>query len=357
MELKSSKSQMATKGGNETMKYSKRMKTAATVALAATLMLPLGGLGLAAGEDVAEPEPRYELVARNESFPSRVWGSCVELGNNSLTLENSNEKDLYQKIVVNVGEDTLILDAVSGAEKTFADIKQDETLYAWVGPEIAESLPPIAYARVILCGIPADFGVPTYAEVLSVGRTDEGVSAYINNEVVLHLGEETEYVAAPGDASPLTADDLQPGMRVLAWYNMVALSMPGQASPSKMMILDSRYDGWVTAHGNAVSINGDQLDLTGANAPMVADNRLLVPMRKVAEALGFDVSWEAYTNQVVVAKDGTELYHFSVGAGQVSKGDVTVGLLTPALAVDGVTFIALDDLISLHNLKLAKNWF
>lgn len=338
------------------MKYSKFFKSALTTALAAAMVLPLGGMSLAAGPETTAA-PDYDLVARNEAFPVGVWGSCVELGENSLTLENSDENDPYQKIVVNVGEDTLILSAVSGQEKTFADIKENETLYAWVGPAMAESLPPISMARVILCGIPADFAVPKYAEVMSVGKIDEGVRAYVNTDVILTLNGETEYVAAPGAESALTADDLQPGMRVIAWYDVVALSMPAQASPSKVMILGSGYDGWVSAKGLTLSVNGQKLDLTGANAAKAEDNHLLVPVRAVAEALGYDVSWEAYTNQVVVAKDGVELYHFAIGAGQVSKGDVTVGLLAPTQAVDGVTFLALDDLISLHNLKLAKNWF
>ena len=35
-------------------------------------------------------------------------------------------------------------------------------------------------------------------------------------------------------------------------------------------------------------------------------------------------------------------------------GDVTVGLVRAAEAVDGVTFLALDDLIVLHGLKLSQ---
>ena len=50
-------------------------------------------------------------------------------------------------------------------------------------------------------------------------------------------------------------------------------------------------------------------------------------------------------------------YHFTIGEEQAAKGDVTVGLVAPTQAVDGVTFMALDDLISLHVLKLESNWF
>ena len=78
--------------------------------------------------DAAAETPAYELVQRGENFPVRVWGGAVELGDMSLTLENSNESDPYQKIVVNVAEDTVILDAVTGEAKTFADIRAGETV-------------------------------------------------------------------------------------------------------------------------------------------------------------------------------------------------------------------------------------
>ena len=81
-----------------------------------------------------------------------------------------------------------------------------------------------------------------------------------------------------------------------------------------------------------------------------------MPVRALAEALGYEVAWEPYTNQVTVARDGEECYHFTIGGDQAAKGDVTVGLVAPANAVDGVTFLALDDLIVLHGLKLSAGW-
>ena len=58
-------------------------------------------------------------MQRSESFPHPSLGPGAELGNNSLTLQNDNEGAAYAKIVVNVEEDTKILDAVTGEEKSF----------------------------------------------------------------------------------------------------------------------------------------------------------------------------------------------------------------------------------------------
>lgn len=329
-------------------------------ALAAALTLSLAVPALAAepvGADAAAEAPAYELVQRGETFPTRVWGAAVELGDMSLTLENSNESDPYQKVVVNVEEDTLILDAVTGEAKTFDDLRTGETVYAWVGPDMTKSLPPISTGRVILCGLPADYAAPTYAEVESVTETESGADVYLNNDVVLHLNADTGYLAAPGwEKETVSAADIVPGTRVLAWYSVVTLSLPAQASPEKIMVFPSDYAGWVAADGLTVTVNGQALALEGAAAAKVENGHLMVPVRALAEALGCEVAWEPYTNQVTVTRDGVECYHFTIGGDQAAKGDVTVGLVAPANAVDGVTFLALDDLIVLHGLKLSDGW-
>ena len=329
-------------------------------ALAAALTLSLAVPALAAepvGADAAAEAPAYELVQRGETFPTRVWGAAVELGDMSLTLENSNESDPYQKVVVNVEEDTLILDAVTGEAKTFDDLRTGETVYAWVGPDMTKSLPPISTGRVILCGLPADYAAPTYAEVESVTETESGADVCLNNDVVPHLSADTGYLAAPGwEKETVSAADIVPGTRVLAWYSVVTLSLPAQASPEKVMVFPSDYAGWVAADGLTVTVNGQALALEGAAAAKVENGHLMVPVRALAEALGCEVAWEPYTNQVTVTRDGVECYHFTIGGDQAAKGDVTVGLVAPANAVDGVTFLALDDLIVLHGLKLSAGW-
>ena len=338
------------------MKHKKLLASALAAALTLSLAVP----ALAAepaGADAAAEAPAYELVQRGATFPTRVWGAVVELGDMSLTLENSNESDPYQKVVVNVEEDTLILDAVTGEAKTFDDLRTGETVYAWVGPDMTKSLPPISTGRVILCGLPADYAAPTYAEVESVTETESGADVCLNNDVVLHLNADTGYLAAPGwEKETVSAADIVPGTRVLAWYSVVTLSLPAQASPEKVMVFPSDYAGWVAADGLTVTVNGQALALEGAAAAKVENGHLMVPVRALAEALGCEVAWEPYTNQVTVTRDGVECYHFTIGGDQAAKGDVTVGLVAPANAVDGVTFLALDDLIVLHGLKLSAGW-
>lgn len=336
------------------MKHKKILAAALAAALTLSLAVPALAAEPVSGQGAA-PAPAYELIQRGESFPVRVWGAAAELGELSLTLENGKEGDPYQKIVVNVDSDTVILDAVTGEARTFADIRLGETVYAWVGPDITKSLPPVSTARVLLCGVPADFSVPTYAEAETVTQTDTGVDVYVTGDVILHLSADTQYLAAPGwEKENVGASDIVPGTRLLSWYSAATMSLPAQAVPEKVLVFPSAYGGWVAADGLTVTVNGEKLALEGPTAAKVENGRLMVPVRALAEALGCEVTWEPYTNQVVVAKGGNEVYRFRIGDGQAARGDVTVGLVAPAEAADGVTFMALDDLIVLHGLKLSQ---
>ena len=320
-----------------------KQKKILAAALAAALTLSLTAPALAMEPmttDGTRWMPVYELVQRGASFPTRVWGSAAELGEMSLTLERSGEEG-QQKVVVNVAPDTVLLDAATGEARTFGDIRAGETVCAWVGPEMTQSLPPITTARLILCGIPADFAVPTYAEVERVTETPEGMEVSVSGDVVLRLSADTEYLSAPGwEGEGVSGADIVPGTRLLSWYTAATMSIPAQAAPTKVMVFPSNYSGWVSVDGLKVAVNGEALPLEGASAARVEDGRLMVPVRLLAETLGCEVTWEAYINQVSVSKGGSEIYHFTIGGEQAAKGDVTVGLVSIWFAVGSLGALA-----------------
>ena len=172
------------------MRHVKLMNIALSTALAVCLAVPAYAAG--APEESApvqeETAAAYEVVQRGQTTPVLVWGQAAELGEDSLTLVNDSEGAPYESIILDIGEDTMILDAVTGEVRAFSDIRQDETLYAWVSPAMTKSLPPITTAELILCGIAADYGVPSYAEVQAVEETEDGLDVYVSDQMILHLG-------------------------------------------------------------------------------------------------------------------------------------------------------------------------
>ncbi|MEG1578473.1 MAG: S-layer homology domain-containing protein [Oscillospiraceae bacterium] len=151
------------------MKLNHGFRSLLTAVLAATMLM---GTTLAApliAPPISAPPAPTEALQ-----PVRVYGSVASItavtGGSRILLENSNEKDPYQKIGVLVTDQTVILDAVTRTAKTMKDIEKGETLYAYVGPAIKLSMPPQADAVIVICNIPADFGVPTYEQLQTVTR-------------------------------------------------------------------------------------------------------------------------------------------------------------------------------------------
>ena len=297
--------------------------------------------------------PQFEVASRNDDSSIYVWGKATLQGEKSVYLENSNENSSYSKIVLHVSEDTIIVDAVTGEAKTYADLKDGENLQAWVSPAMTRSIPPQTTAALILCNIPADYMPPRYAQVQSVNeREDGGLDVLTSDAVILHMSKDTELLSYKTKNVPALAD-IKPGMMVLSWYSVVAMSMPAQTTPGKVMLLGNHYDGYVQALPGALTVNGTKVELGVNEAPYVHEGKLMVPVRKFAEALGCTVTWDAETpDAVTMAKDGKTFCTTAIGSDNMTvDGDMVFTLSTPAIANNRVTFMCIDDLLSPFNVK------
>lgn len=295
--------------------------------------------------------PAYELTPR-ETELTRLSGTVSEITEEGFLLtRDESAGNQEEEIRVAVGEETLFATGKEGLRSSLADLKEGETVHVWAGPAMTLSLPPVAFANLVIRDMPENaLDAPTYHEVHSVTTGEDGrVSLYVSGEMVLHLNEETA-ISPMGTRNIVTAADIVPGTRLLAWYSIVMMSYPGQTYPSQVVLLPEDYDGYVEADGMNLSLNGEALEA----ACKVVDGRLAVPMRAFAEALGCTVTWNAEDNSVTVTKDDAALYSFVIGGEEVTLDEETsLTTILPADAQDWVTYMALEDLAFLHNLKVS----
>ncbi|MCI8477602.1 MAG: copper amine oxidase N-terminal domain-containing protein [Oscillospiraceae bacterium] len=304
---------------------------------------------------VAAGEVEYTITRRGEP-PVLVWGQVTTLDETQITLEGG-ENAPYASIVLNLSEDTIILDAVNGAVKAASDLKEGETLYAYAGPAMTRSLPPIATAVLVLCNLPESATPPTYAEVEQVLPGEDGqLSLLMTGEIVLHLSGETKLLAAPDATEPLPLESIQPGTRLLSWYDVVMESYPAQAVPEQVMIFPSDYTGWIRASLEELVLDGQILELSQAQRPITLDGHLMLPLRPIAERLGGQVEWDA-ANPSRIAVTGASNYVLTLDRDTVTvEEDMVLSLTHRPVAVNGVTFLAAEDVILLHQLKLEGLW-
>lgn len=170
-------------------------------------------------EAVTGPIENMEETPNEELQPVRIYGSASHMEDGRLSIDNRSGVSSEGEIILNISqESTLILDAVSGTPLTLEDIQDGETIYAYIGPAMTMSLPPMTNAAIIFANIPADFKVPDYVEADSV-ITDAGSS-----QTVLTASDGTEYILAEDcDIFPyltrniVTLDDLTQGKKVVVW--------------------------------------------------------------------------------------------------------------------------------------------
>lgn len=124
------------------------------------------------------------------------------------------------------------------------------------------------------------------------------------------------------------------------------------------MVFPYEYAAWTTMDETGVSLDGKAVALGQQELPYSQDGHLLVPVRKLAEALGCQVAWSADApDQVAVTKAGQILYSLDLsGDTVVVEGDMVVSLTLTPQVKNGVTFLAAEDILSLHALKLEGTW-
>lgn len=122
-----------------------------------------------------------------------------------------------EEVVINLTEETLILDAVNGFPAGADSLKEGESVRVYAGPAMTMSLPPITNAELVFTGIPADAVVPSYETVTSLTANGDGtytVETLAGNQYAV----SGETILLPYlTRNMVFAENLQPGVKFLVW--------------------------------------------------------------------------------------------------------------------------------------------
>lgn len=189
---------------------------------------------------------------------------------------------------------------IDSGERTASDpatLKVGERLYVFHSSVSTRSMPPQSAAYAVVRNIPQDIGCAQYHEVEAVEETDEGVRITTDNGgLILSLNKDTTLLSYNGDA-PGDPADIPVGSHIMAWYQVVLESFPGQAHPSHIMTLEAPTTYTLT-------VSGQELDLSGLpKAPYEEEGVLMVPLRLIGEALGYTVDWDPESGAITVDDD------------------------------------------------------
>ena len=176
----------------------------------------------------------------------KVWGEVAESNNGRILIKNST--NVNKEIVLNISEQTIIIDAVSGLPVSVNDIKLNQGIYAYMGQAMTFSLPPIANAKAIVVNIPQDFKAPSYIEVESVKKNSNGSITITSEDGMLKATlDSTTKVFPYLTRNIVTLDDIKVGSNLFLWEKetqgeMHTLELPRKVNISKCLIAPSNSE-------------------------------------------------------------------------------------------------------------------
>lgn len=147
----------------------------------------------------------------------QVYGQVSEKNDGSILIKNSTGAN-NDEILLNISEDTIIIDAVSGLPVTMKDVDLNEGIYAYIGHAMTLSLPPMTNAKVIVANVPQDFKVPNYIKVESIKKNNDGSITVISDGGRLEATLDSNTNVFPYlTRNIVTLNDIKVGSNLVIW--------------------------------------------------------------------------------------------------------------------------------------------
>ncbi len=247
-------------------------------------------------------------------------------------VKSEDEKIAAQENVVNyiVSDQTLVFSKASGDAKTLKDVKVGDQIGVYTGayePAVL-MLPPQLKANIIVIYDNLEFDSLRMTDADTYLDKD-GVLTNAANTLALNIDDSTEVVNMAGEkasAAELARKDL------LVFYGNSTRSIPAQTTPTKIVVLGENEIALanIDAAAEAVpevtpapeaspSANVTEIkvgDKSVTNVYKKGDIDM-VPLREIAEALGFTVDWDGELRAVMI---NGGMYSLKIGENSYVKG-------------------------------------
>ena len=277
----------------------------------------------------------------------------------SILVKTTDEQDIQ----LNLSADTMIVNNETGAAAALADIKEGDKIYAYYSKAMTRSLPPQSACELILVGVGENTPASLH-EVGTVSANDQGMTEVLTADggMIIRMDDKTTY-APYKTKNIVTKADLAEGTRFLAWYDIVAMSYPGQAYTQKVVILpaaateETATETQATRETEQTAPETTELTIVAGGKTLevkgeMKDSVAVVPVRAAAEALGCTVSYEQKNGkEYVTVENDTRSMTLEIGTDNyvsTTKIEDAVGMTAPAqygvapYIVDGTTCAAAD---------------
>lgn len=270
------------------MKKSKKLLTAV---MSMTMALTLGVSSFAnvqivpINAEIMDEMPLEELREENWDWLGGL-GTVVEIHENGhIWVEVEG-----QLIALKTDEKTIVLSGQTGLPESLENLEKGDTLYAYYSPMMTRSYPGQTYSPMIITDVAENQSIPKWFVVQEIISDEDGMVRVLNEEgdLIATFTEETGFTPFK-TKEILSLQDIQVGSELVIWYDIVAMSYPGQTFAKKAVLISQ----------------AETITFSTEDYPMV-------PLRKVAESMGFEVEWVEET-QAAILNNGKQQFSVFLG--------------------------------------------
>ena len=289
------------------------MKKISTIALAGLLAgSTLGGYSALAQEDsmpAIKDEAQGEV--QNTTNYMKATGVVQEIEKETdgirLTIENGDK----MITILRITDESLMFNSATTNQLKLADLKKGAIVEAYYDKNKPMILiyPATVTPEIVIVKDEKDFGS------VKISQFDTNFLS-LDGELKLNMGEETPLFNQQGEAIELK--DLQ-GKELVVFYSITTMSLPPQTPPTKVIALDDITEEApeVTPEPEVKPEETTGVEEIIANDHYVNKGVKMIPLRKVAEHLGYKVLSQPKINGALVTLENSSF--------TITRGDKKYG--------------------------------
>ena len=242
--------------------------------------------------------------------------------------------DTYDALTLRLKESTVLADAADGSLRAMTDVaapdqllQEGDTILVTYGTALQQSEPPQTDAELVVVH-PGEGTTPHLLDAEVVYRDLTARFLANNGSLLVSVDRKTPVYTFYGDEE--TNLRIRMGTRLVAWYDIVLTSYPGQTTPEKVVLLPDQDRSFTIITGGDIAIAVGRIE----------NGVAMVPVRKVAEELGYTVTWNNEDESVLLKLGDAEMT-IQLGEDKYCFGDAREGLSFGAASyeVDGVSWV------------------
>lgn len=273
----------------------------------------------------------FMMISANTVFAQAVEERSNNIFN-TIGIIDSIDKDsiaisgegTYKNLILRVTDESYILNGKTGENLDFSTLKEHSSVSVYYDGRMTRSIPPIGFAKAIVVGDNDENGL--YMQVREVEKIQDGVRVLCSNGDRL-VTIKNDILA---DAKNISAGD-----ELLVWYKAMTLSLPGQAVAEKAVILNKKPDITVGLLDNSIIIKGNNQVIS--TRAIVKNEKILLPLRQIAEKFGYTVSWKEDSKSAELLK-GPQFATLTIDSHDYGKNKMRIVLDDAPQMINGVTY-------------------